>query len=302
MKESKVIVTGGSGLVGTYLKKYLSNAVFLSSSDFDLTKEMDVRKIFDLYEPEIIVHLAAKVGGILDNIENPADYFTENILMNTLLLKYSKQNNVKRFIGILSTCIYPDFVSSYPIKESELHIGPPTESNFSYGYAKRSLAVQIDAYNKQYGTNYQYLIPCNLYGIGDKDDEKRSHFLTSLLKKIYFAEKNGEKKISLFGDGTPMRQFMFADDLARVINEILKNNIYDSFNVANEENYTIKEMTELAMTTLNIKDITVEWDKTKPNGQHRKDVDVSRLKTLLPNFKTLSLSEGIKKVYSSYYD
>jgi GDP-L-fucose synthase len=98
---------------------------------------MDVRKIFDLYEPEIIVHLAAKVGGILDNIENPADYFTENILMNTLLLKYSKQNNVKRFIGILSTCIYPDFVSSYPIKESELHIGPPTESNFSYGYAKR---------------------------------------------------------------------------------------------------------------------------------------------------------------------
>jgi GDP-L-fucose synthase len=302
MKESKVIVTGGSGLVGTFLKKYLSNAVFLSSSDFDLTKEMDVRKIFDLYEPEIIVHLAAKVGGILDNIENPADYFTENILMNTLLLKYSKQNNVKRFIGILSTCIYPDFVSSYPIKESELHIGPPTESNFSYGYAKRSLAVQIDAYNKQYGTNYQYLIPCNLYGIGDKDDEKRSHFLTSLLKKIYFAEKNGEKKISLFGDGTPMRQFMFADDLARVINEILKNNIYDSFNVANEENYTIKEMTELAMTTLNIKDITVEWDKTKPNGQHRKDVDVSRLKTLLPNFKTLSLSEGIKKVYSSYYD
>jgi GDP-L-fucose synthase len=141
-----------------------------------------------------------------------------------------------------------------------------------------------------------------LYGIGDKDDEKRSHFLTSLLKKIYFAEKNGEKKISLFGDGTPMRQFMFADDLARVINEILENNIYDSFNVANEENYTIKEMTELAMTTLNIKDITVEWDKTKPNGQHRKDVDVSRLKTLLPNFKTLSLSEGIKKVYSSYYD
>jgi GDP-L-fucose synthase len=249
-----------------------------------------------------VVHLAAKVGGIIDNIQKPADYYVDNILMNTLILNYSKKYNVKRFIGILSTCIYPDIVDSYPMTELDLHLGPPTKTNFSYGYAKRSLAVQIDAFNQQYGTKYQYIIPCNLYGVGDKDDEKQSHFLTSLIKKIYDCKKNNEKKITLFGDGTPMRQFMFADDLAKVIYEILQKKIYESFNVANEENYTIKEMAEIALNVLGFDDISITWDKTKPNGQFRKDVDISKLKTLLPTFTTLPLSEGIIKVYSSYND
>jgi len=299
---SKTLITGGSGLVGSYLKNYIPDGTFISSKDYDLTKEIEVQRLFEDHNPESVVHLAAKVGGIIDNIQKPADYYVDNILMNTLILNYSKKYNVKRFIGILSTCIYPDTVDSYPMTELDLHLGPPTKTNFSYGYAKRSLAVQIDAFNQQYGTKYQYIIPCNLYGVGDKDDEKQSHFLTSLIKKIYDCKKNNEKKITLFGDGTPMRQFMFADDLAKVIYEILQKKIYESFNVANEENYTIKEMAEIALNVLGFDDISITWDKTKPNGQFRKDVDISKLKTLLPTFTTLPLSEGIIKVYSSYND
>ena len=165
----KILVTGGSGLVGQSLQKFIPDAIYLSSKDYDLTTEIGVKNMYLKYKPEVVIHLAAKVGGILDNIKNPAEYYTENVLMNTLLVEYARRMNVKRFLGVLSTCIFPDVMEKYPMKEEDLHSGPPTLTNFSYGYAKRSLAVQIEAYNKQYNTKYQYLTPCNLYGVGYKD-------------------------------------------------------------------------------------------------------------------------------------
>ena len=302
MKYDKIIITGGSGLVGKYLKLYLPNGIYLSSKDFDLTKEEDVKNMYLIHKPDIVIHLAAKVGGILDNISKPAEYFTDNVLMNTLLLEYARKNNVKRFIGVLSTCIFPDVVESYPMSEEDMHNGPPTATNFSYGYAKRSMAIQIDVYNKQYGTKYQYLTPCNLYGVGDKDDEKNSHFVTSLVKKIYNAKINNEKSIILFGDGTPLRQFMFADDFAKVIYEVIDKEIYESFNVANIENLTIEEMANISLVSCDAEYLDILWDKTKPNGQYRKDVSIDKLKSLLPNFNPLPLSEGIKLIYKNYYD
>jgi GDP-L-fucose synthase len=297
-----IVVTGGSGLVGKYLKKYLPEAIYLTSKDFDLTTEMGVKSMYLKYSPDIVVHLAAKVGGIIDNINKPADYYTENVMMNTLLVDYAHKMKVKRFIGILSTCIFPDVMESYPMKEEDLHLGPPTLTNFSYGYAKRSMAVQIDAYNKQYETKYQYLTPCNLYGIGDKDHETNSHFITALVKKIFDAKQNNEESITLYGDGTPLRQFMFADDFAKVIYEVITNEIYDNFNVAGEENLSIKEMANIALQSCNADNLEIKWDSDKPNGQHRKDVSIEKLKTLLPDFFPLKLSEGIKMVYNSYYD
>ena len=193
-------------------------------------------------------------------------------------------------------------METYPMKESDLHLGPPTQTNFSYGYAKRSLAVQIDAYNRQYGTNYQYLIPCNLYGVGDKDHESNSHFITALVKKIFEAKQNKQESITLFGDGTPLRQFMFADDFAKIIYEVIDRDISESFNVAGEENLSIKEMVEIALDSCDAKNLKLEWDVTKPNGQYRKDVSINKLKYLLPDFSPLKLSEGIKLVYNSYYD
>lgn len=299
---SNIVITGGSGLVGKYLKKYLPEAIYLSSKDFDLTTEIGVKNMYLKYKPDIVIHLAAKVGGIIDNINKPADYYTENVMMNTLLVDYAHKMKVKRFIGILSTCIFPDVMETYPMKEEDLHLGPPTLTNFSYGYAKRSMAVQIDAYNKQYGTKYQYLTPCNLYGIGDKDHETNSHFITALVKKIFDAKQNNEESITLYGDGTPLRQFMFADDFAKVIYNVITNDIYDNFNVAGEENLSIKEMANIALQSCDAKNLEIKWDTDKPNGQHRKDVSIEKLKTLLPDFFTLNLSEGIKMVYNSYYD
>lgn len=298
----KILVTGGSGLVGNYLEKYLPDAIYLSSKDYDLTTESGVRHMYLKHKPDIVIHLAAKVGGIMDNINKPAEYYTQNVMMNTLLVDYAKKLNVKRFLGVLSTCIFPDVMDTYPMKEEDLHLGPPTMTNFSYGYAKRSMAVQIDAYNKQYGTQYQYLTPCNLYGVGDKDHEANSHFITALVKKIFDAKQNNEDSITLYGDGTPLRQFMFAEDFAKVIYEVITNNIYDSFNVAGEENLSIKQMAEIALESCDAQHLHINWDLDKPNGQHRKDVSIEKLKSLLPDFSPLKLSEGIKMVYNSYHD
>jgi len=297
----KILVTGGSGMVGRSLKKILPNATYISSKDYNLTSEVDVIKMFETHKPEVIIHLAAKVGGIIDNINKPAEYFDDNILMNTLLLKYSLKYNVNRFIGILSTCIYPDVMENYPMLESDLHLGPPTKTNFSYGYAKRALAVQIDAYNQQYGTKYQYLIPCNLYGKYDKYGDN-SHFIAALIKKIHNAKINNHNEITLFGDGTPLRQFMHSDDLAYIIKYCLENNIYSNMNVATSENLTINEMAQIALEACDAKYININYDITKPNGQYRKDVSIDILKNKIPMFNHIKLKEGIKKTYKYLLD
>jgi GDP-L-fucose synthase len=294
---NKILVTGGSGMVGQSLKKYLPNATYISSKDYDLTSETHVYQMFNNIKPNIVIHLAAKVGGIMDNITYPADYFDKNIIMNTLILKWAQQLNVERFIGILSTCIYPDVVETYPITEDMLHLGPPTKTNFSYGYAKRSLAVQIDAYNQQYGTNYQYLTPCNLYGEFDKYGDN-SHFIAALIKKIHNAKINNESKITLFGDGSPLRQFMHSDDLAYVIKYCLDNNIYSNMNVAIDENLSITEMAKIALKACDAEHLTIEFDTTKPNGQYRKDVSIDLLKQKIPSFSPMKLEDGIKQTYN----
>jgi GDP-L-fucose synthase len=185
--------------------------------------------------------------------------------------------------------------------EKDLHLGPPTKTNFSYGYAKRLLAVQIDAYNQQYNTKYQYLTPCNLYGEYDKYGNN-SHFIAALIKKIHIAKTNNHDSIVLFGDGTPLRQFMYSDDLAYIIKYCLDNNIYDNMNVATPENLTIDEMAKIALKACNADNIKIKYDTTKPNGQYRKDVSISILKNKIPSFNPIKLEEGIKKTYKYLLD
>ncbi len=297
MEYKNILVTGGSGMVGKSLKELIPQASYISSKDCDLTNPIEVELLIKTHKPDVIIHLAAKVGGIIDNINKPAEYFDDNILMNTLLLKSAYKYGVERFIGILSTCIYPDKVDTYPMSEEMLHLGPPTPTNFSYGYAKRSLAVQIDAYNKQYGTKYQYLTPCNLYGEYDKYGDN-SHFVAALIKKIHNAKMSGDDKITLFGTGTPLRQFMHSNDLAVIIKKCLDDNIYDNFNVATEENVSIDEIARIALKACDAEHIGIEYDSTKPDGQYRKDVSIDRLKTLIPDFSAISLYDGIKETYS----
>ena len=297
MEYKKILVTGGSGMVGKSLKKLIPQALYISSKDCDLTNPIEVELLVKTHKPEAIIHLAAKVGGIIDNINKPAEYFDDNILMNTLLLKSAHKYNVKRFIGILSTCIYPDKLDTYPMTEDMLHLGPPTPTNFSYGYAKRSLSVQIDAYNKQYGTKYQYLIPCNLYGEHDKYGNN-SHFVAALIKKIHNAKISGDDKITLFGTGKPLRQFMHSNDLAKIIKKCIDENIYDNFNVATEENVSIDEIAKIALKACNAEHIKIEYDITKPDGQYRKDVSVDKLNNIISDFTPISLYNGIKDTYN----
>lgn len=295
--ENKILVTGGSGMVGRSLQDIMPNAIYLSSKDCDLTNPIETELLIKYYKPDVIIHLAAKVGGIIDNINKPAEYFDDNLIMNTILLKSAHKYGVKRFIGILSTCIYPDKVDTYPMTEDMLHLGAPTPTNFSYAYAKRCLAVQIEAYNNQYGTNYQYLIPCNLYGQYDKWGEN-SHFVAALIKKIMFARANGEGNVELFGTGKPLRQFMHSSDLAKVIKYCIDYEIYDSFNVATEENLSIVEMTEIAIKIIGGDIVkTFSYDASKPDGQYRKDVSIEKMKKIIPDFKTKSLYDGILETF-----
>jgi GDP-L-fucose synthase len=300
MKYKKIVVTGGSGLLGNYLKKILPEAIYLSSKDYDLTNQNDVEKLFRDLSPDCVVHLAARVGGIFDNIHHPYEYFEQNILMNTLMVKFSKNNNVKKFIGILSSCIFPDVVENYPMEEGDLHLGPPTQTNFSYGMAKRALAVQIDSCNKEFGTEYSYISPCNLYGDSDKDDEDKSHFVTALVKKIYLANKNNDESITLYGDGTPLRQFMHAYDAANVIKTVIEEDIKESFNLATKENITIGDIAKIALDATNSGHLKIEFDITKPNGQQRKDLCIKKFDELIPNYKFIELKEGIKNFYQTY--
>lgn len=292
----KILITGGTGTVGKHLQKLIPNGIFLGRTNKnggDLTDPVYVKWLMSSYTPDVVVHLAAKVGGIQENIKTPAEFFDDNILINTNVLKYSYQYGVKQFIGILSTCIYPDKVSNYPMTEQDLFLGPPTPTNFSYGYAKRALAVQIDAYNQQYGTKYNYLIPCNLYSEYDNfDNEDKMHFITALLHKI----KNSKGVIELLGDGTPLRQFMYAGDLAQVIKEVINKEITESFNVACPENLCINEMAEIALKELGF-NYNINYIDQTLNGQYRKDVSSEKMMSLLPDFKFTPFNEGIKKVY-----
>lgn len=295
----KILVTGGSGLVGSHLKEILPDALYISSKDYDLTSENDVKNLcrqgFDH-----IIHLAARVGGILENINYPAEFIEENLLMNTLLLKYARINNVPRLTAILSTCIYPDVYENYPLTEDDLHKGEPQRSNFAYAIAKRSLAVQIDAYNKQYDTKYNYLIPCNLYGEFDKVDEKRSHYLTALIGKMIKAERNGLNQVNLLGTGKPLRQFMYGGDLATVIKSCIENDINESFNVATDDNLSIRRIAEIALKACGLENFELKFDNSSPDGQFRKDVSNKKMREHFPDFEFTPLDEGIKKVYTFY--
>ena len=262
----------------------------------NLTKENEVVALFETYSPNVIVHLAAKVAGIQTNIAFPTEYLQENILMNTFILKYAHLYNVEKFIGLISTCAYPDTIDHYPMEEKDLLNDPPALTNLSYSYAKRIMAIQINNYNNQYNKHWNYIIPCNLYGEFDEFDEFKSHMVSALIKKIYEADDN----ITLFGSGNPFRQFMYAGDLAELIKIFLEKNIFQNINIAPFENYTIKDIANIGLKACGKEYLKINWDKTKPDGQFRKDVTSKKLMSLLPDYQFTTLEEGIKKTYNYY--
>jgi len=297
----KILITGSGGMVGSTLIPKINGDIYTpSSSEVDLTNDSQVADYFHENKFDYVVHLAAYVGSLHDNIENRVAYFDNNILMNTLVTKYAYSSGVKNFLGVLSTCIYPDNCNTFPIPESNLHNGAPHKDLMSYAYAKRSHAVQLDAYKETFGVNYNYLIPCNIYGIGNPKHKDRSHYINDLIFKIIDAQKKSKNVIELFGDGTPLRQFMLADDFSLIISRYIELGIQESFNVAPNWNLSIEEIAKVALKTCGSDGMGIVYNSSKPNGQHRKDVNTSIMNTLMDTPSFTDLEIGIKRIYDHY--
>ena len=296
--DKKILVTGGTGMVGRYLQQILPEAKYIGSKNCDLTDINQVNELWGDLKPTNVIHLGAKVGGIVENLQNPAEFYTINTIMNTNVLSMSHKHDVGRFTGILSTCMYPDVVDNYPMTEDDIHLGAPSFANFSYGSTKRSLSIGIDAYNNQYKTKYNYLIPCNLYGEYDHfDDPEKCHFITALIRKIIDAENNGDGSIELFGTGNPLRQFMHASDLARVIKIVIDDDVTESFNVATTEENSINTMAEVTLNVLN-SNLKINYNTEKPDGQYRKTVSCEKMMSAIGDFEFTKLKDGVVKVYT----
>tara|TARA_R110002167_G_scaffold45676_11_gene137142 strand:+ start:2481 stop:3386 length:906 start_codon:yes stop_codon:yes gene_type:complete len=299
----KILITGGTGMVGQHLQEMFSpdeiwqgKVVFVGSKDYDLTKKYEVKNMFAKYKPDTVIHLAAKVGGIQDNIANPVEFLEDNLLINANVVLEAQKYRVVKFIGIGSTCAYPDKVEDYPMTEDMLHIGEPTASNFGYGYAKRMLAVHLKTIRESKGLDYFTIFPSNLYSEFDNfEDDTKAHFITALLKKI----KNSDGIVPLLGTGRPLRQFIHAEDLARIIMECLDRVIKTDFNVC-DDNRSIKVIAEAALyATLN-KQLELKFDNDNgKDGQYRKDCSNQKLLKLFPGFQFIPLENGLKRVYNA---
>jgi GDP-L-fucose synthase len=295
-----ILITGGTGLVGKYLQQYIKDGIYLGSRDYDLTKEDQVIAMYEKYRPSVVIHLAAKVGGIMDNIAYPFEYYEDNLLMNTFMVKYARLFKVDKFVGALSSCIYPDVVKRYPLTEQDLHKDLPNANNFGYGYAKRVLGCHIDIAKKQ-GLNYSYIIPSNLYGEFEHGDVSRKHFVGALLEKIHIAKQQANDSITLFGDGTPLRQFTFAKDIAEILDLIIRDDIRENLNVSTPSNFSIDFMAREALEATDSQDIRIIYDTSKPNGQMRKDIDTTKFKNIFSNYEFTPYIKGIKQTYNTLY-
>ncbi len=299
----KVLVTGGNGLVGraiqnVHQQKYKSyQFIFLSSKDCDLTNIEETVNIFKKIKPSYVIHLAAVVGGLYKNMNFKVDMFEKNIIINLNVLKCCHDFKIKKCISTLSTCIFPDN-TSYPINEKMLHNGPPHNSNDAYAYAKRMLDIHSRAYQEQYNDNFNCIIPTNIYGPYDNYHLEDSHVIPALIHKCYLAKKNN-KPFVVYGSGKPLRQFIYSEDLARLILFILfevneKEPIILS--VSEEEEISIKNVAEIIAKEF---DYPLEFDESKSDGQFKKTADNTKFKNLYyekfkKDFEFIKIEEGIK--------
>jgi GDP-L-fucose synthase len=269
-----ILVTGGTGLVGTALKKYIPDGFFLSSKDCDLTSYEETRLIFTKYNPEYVIHLAAKVGGVKANIERAGEFYRDNILINTNVLECARVSKVKKLVSILSTCIYPANVS-YPYTEDQIHSGPPFDDHFGYAYAKRMMDIQSRAYRKQWDCNFVTVVSNNLFGEHDNFDLDNGHVLPSLIRKIYEGKKFNTP-VTVWGNGASYREFTYAEDFAKALLLVLeKYNDKLPLNIGNTEEYSISTIVEKLCTIFNYSG-TINYTFNLL-GQHRKPSSNKRL-------------------------
>lgn len=305
-KSDKIFVAGHRGLVGSAIKRELevqgfTNILVKTHQELDLTDSAAVAEFFEKEKPDFVILTAAKVGGILGNNTYPVEFFTENMKIQLNVIENSFKNNVKKLLFLGSSCIYPKNASQ-PMKEEYLLSSKLEKTNEMYALAKISGLKLCAAYNREYGTDYISVMPCNLYGLNDNYDLKNAHVLPMLVRRFHEAKVNNQSEVVVWGTGMPKREFMYAGDLAKAVVFLLENKsaseIGEFINIGTGEEITILELAELIKEVVGFKGRIV-FDTSKPDGTMRKLMDVSRINNLGWHAQT-SLKDGIKLVYEDF--
>lgn len=304
LKAKKIVVTGGAGFLGTYVVKKLEergcSEIFIPRSEhYDLVEMEAVKRLYQEARPDIVIHLAAKVGGIGANMRNPGRFFYDNLMMGVQMMEQGRLFGLEKFVAIGTICAYPKF-TPVPFKEEDLWNGYPEETNAPYGLAKKMLLVQSQAYRHQYGFHSIFLLPVNLYGPGDNFDLESSHVIPALIRKAVEAKERGERRIVAWGTGKVSREFLYVEDAAEGI--ILATEKYDkadSINLGAGFEISIKELAE-SICELAGFDGEIEWDTSKPDGQPRRCLDTSKAKAEFGFEARIDLREGLRRTISWY--
>lgn len=298
-KDQRVVVTGGAGFLGSFVvdrlrAKGCQQIIVPRSKDYDLVQMDAVQQLYRDTTPDMVIHLAARVGGIGANQSNPGRFFYDNLMMGTQLIEVGRQRGLKKFVATGTICAYPKF-APIPFKEDDIWDGYPEETNAPYGLAKKMMLVQSHAYRQQYGFNSIVLFPVNLYGPRDNFDLETAHVIPSLIRKCVAARQAGQASLTLWGDGSPSREFLYVEDAAEGI--LLAAEQYDGHlpvNLGTGEEISIRDLAALIAAEVNFKGL-IQWDISKPNGQPRRCLDVSRAKQLFGFQARHALRDGLKK-------
>ena len=304
--DKRVVVTGGAGFLGQVvvaeLKKRGCRDIFIPrSKEYDLREKEAIVRMLQVARPDLILHLAAVVGGIGANQENPGKFFYDNIMMGVQLIEEARLFGIKKLVAVGTICAYPKF-TPVPFKEDDLWIGYPEETNAPYGLAKKMLLVQSQAYRQQYGFNSIFLLPVNLYGPADNFSPASSHVIPALIKKCVDAKKNGERAITVWGSGEASREFLYVDDAARgIVMAAEKYDKSDPVNLGAGFEITIKDLLQIIVEETGFKGKIV-WDKTKPDGQPRRRLDVTRANQEFGFKAEVPFKEGINRTVRWYVE